>query len=166
MDKHSGSVMYQRDNESEKLRNEIEMRKLRQKLVNIRPKPETVKKFESLIKDDKNMMKNIYPVKLSEIIGTLYTPEQQCDEEDYTVLSENNYSAGGHPNEDSRNITKASDNEDDVSISIDFNLKPQKLEDDNITENDFQHERESTIEFGYDESKIKEEGEYEVGEGE
>lgn len=134
----SGNKVYIRNKNSEKIRNENDMLRLRQKLANERLKPRIVRQFQTLIKDNRNMMTNHYLV--NKILQ----------------LSKNR-SAAGHSNADSHLTTISNDNAVSPLNNINFNVIPGKIED-NTMENDspMKHEQ---LDMG-EEDKIVEEEEH------
>lgn len=109
MERRTGDKIYLRNIDSEKMRNENDMLRLRQKLANERLKPKIVSQFQMLIEDDKNVIKNHYIV-------------------NNVSLSKNRSAAN-----DESHITN-NDNDDAVSPpSINF---PADKSEDNTIEND------------------------------
>ncbi|VVC42471.1 IQ motif, EF-hand binding site [Cinara cedri] len=103
--------MYQINEESEEIRNEIEMHKLRQKLANVRLKSETVKTFESLIDDDDEMTETIYRPKAfdaSDETVLANDGQQQADEDQSALPSHDPNVTGGKRDEDDDAATMGS----------------------------------------------------------
>lgn len=135
MDQRTGNnKVYQRNKNSEKIRNENDMLRLRQKLANERLKPRIVRQFQILIEDNRNMMIEHFLVNKIQ-------------------LSKN----AGHPNEESHVTTISNDDAVPPLNNINFNVKPKKIEG-NTMENDSTMKQEQ-LDMG-DEDKITEEEEH------
>jgi len=143
--------IYQQNKDSEKIRNENEMRRLRRKLTNERLKSETVKQFEDLMKDDGNMTEYVYPVKAFANDSMISHAERRTNA-DYAALQVNNDS-GRRVEEGSQKNGTADDDYDENGVHV--NARPEKINGD-VAKNDFQPKREYA-ETGNDE-KITLEG--------
>lgn len=123
--------MYQRNVDSEKIRDENEMRRLRQKLTDERFKSITVKQFKNLIKDNRNMMEYIYPIKISaNNAATLLHAEQQENVSSHDVR---NHSGRRIEGSSQKNLSVNDHNESNIHL----NARSEKNLD-NTEENDFQ----------------------------
>lgn len=150
MKRFEGSIMYLRNKESEQIRNEIEMRKLQEKLISVRFKYKSVRQFENIIEDDMRITNTFYPAPKSLAVvddddddETVFAEELQNKE---THMSDgdkpDNLAADGRTNDDLKKNNTASsedddDDVDDVPLSINFDvIGSAKSEEHDAAESD------------------------------
>jgi len=134
--------MYHKLKESERIRYDNEMRRLREKLSNECFKAETVKQMKNLTIDDRNMMEYVYPVNVPATNEALLHVEQQTNVDN--TQQQNDF--GRRVEGTSKNVTGNEDNEN----SIHLGAWPEKSKE---TINDSKH-----AETQNDENAMAEEG--------